>query len=1297
MRRATPPESDPRFTRPPDETYAGVGDVPDDRAEYARHQLVNNAITSELIDRITGRGDFGETIYGTRPRNQCFAGALSGQYEFREAQIDDDTFGDIAEDVAPFTAGVRFRVPADFDDITIEVSPSAVGYQRRFPTLEEQQNRAQDNEQANVLHDTGTGTATGDGNDDTEGDGADGTEAADPQDSEGEEQTGQTLLKVYERVDFDWPTVTLTADDVENLLDGERPERHVLDTNTAQTAAANVPRQYRARSGDISASEALSVPREALERPDAFDAFLDDTHGGATLEPLWRARLELNARLDGEYVLITARLVNTHGEDLTADVRGTEEEPEDPEYEKWRSTLFDVEVATRVDGVELAYFESQEIEDEYQYDDRIHGIGENCSVEPIFPAEVEPGRNADPVGVRTETVPTYRQNRYLTRDAADLLAETEVLTGEMGEEVLFDTLETIADAMDEAVEDYEAIREEMVGNKTNDAAEEFDTDVEAFKRERERFEAGIACLRRDERALEAFQLMNSAFRDYGIPSWRLFQIVFILMNIPDMLRQAAAVDDGVSVDFDDPIITEDLDRAEVIYFPTGGGKTEAYLGLVIFTAFHDRLRGKTHGTTAMAKFPLRFLSLQQLQRLARVLAKAELLRMDHPEASDGDPFSVGYLVGSQNTPNRFIEDGRYWLNEANDNPEFQSDVQYIDECPFCGNATAIEGDKVRGRIQHVCTADAADCEWVASHDQEPAPLPLYVTDREVYRFAPTFVVSTIDKIAIVGMQRRMRTLFGQTRMECDLHGYSGESGCIADMRPLNTEGDCTEEGNNVESNRHYEPAEEVSPPSLLIQDELHLLREEFGAFDSHYETFLQEHYDRITDGEWESKVVAATATIEGAERQVRALYQKETNVFPEAAPRLRQSFYAFAHPVRTQRTMVGALPRSQSRTYAIEKVHETYAKIVQEYREDPVELYEALDEVEDSYDRDDAQLPIDSEARAEVLRGVLNDYEVQTSYHYSKDNTDMMSRVVRDMINDHLRSDENHYPLNYQLLTGETSLGDVKSAMDRVERIGDDEHDDLHVLIATSMISHGVDLDELNFIGFFGLPRETAEYIQSYSRVGRKWPGTVFMLHNPMRTRDRTYYNRFQYHQAYQDLLVEATPLERYAEFAIECTMPGLFGAALVQYFDYLTEEEPGNRVYMFDGFNEAAEEGDLDYDQFLAFIERAYGLHDPLRGSDDSGTAGAPSDENSGIAIYRENVADHFQTVWDAAANDENRVPDAVANNPDLDDNNFIPTDVLERDSDARKAMTHLREIDEQLDITLDNDTNRIINEYKE
>jgi len=764
------------------------------------------------------------------------------------------------------------------------------------------------------------------------------------------------------------------------------------------------------------------------------------------------------------------------------------------------------------------------------------------------------------------------------------------------------------------------------------------------------------------------------------PGWRLFQIVFIVMSIPDIVKQADP----------DREVENKLDTTDIIYYPTGGGKTEAYLGLVTFTAFHDRLRGKTHGVTAFTKYPLRFLSLQQLGRAAEVLAHAELIRMNRDDM-EGDPFSIGYLVGSDNTPNKLMNkheygrDNRIQTAAGENGPD---EYQILSRCPFCGKDTVtIGGDIKRARIDHVCTN--SDCKWVKTHkddehayqetgsegpnsriDPPAAPLPVYIADREIYRHVPTFIVGTIDKISIMGMQRRFRTLVGRTTYWCPHHGYTGESRCLVDDYDYPRSDSC-------ESDK-LEEIELADPPSLIIQDELHLLREEFGAFDSHYETFLDALIDKQTDGRWRTKVVAATATIESANHQVNALYRREGNRFPSQGPRLKQSFYAYAHPHRTGRRMLGIIPRSVTRTFAINKIHEEYARVVQDYSREPERLIGAIQDDDSDYELDELDFPTDEAERRECLLKILDQYEVQISYHFAKDNTQLMKRSVHTMINRNLASDSKKYDLlRAQLMTGETDIDDIRAAKEVIEAPPDQRENPIHMVIATSMISHGVDIDRFNFIGFHGAPRQTAEYIQSYSRVGRSVPGTVCVLYHPMQVRDQSYYQQFHHYHEYEDLLVEATPLERWAQFAVEQTMAGIVCGALFQYYDAEYEDEIDDRLYNHTGLDKAHRQTDLSKQDVKEFVMNAYDVAD------------VDEDETSGAAMYERRVAEVFDEVWrfllSNAPEDEDEDPEYIPN---------ILQKAQEDDSKpgVRYPMMNLRDIDEQIPIEMEEGTAKTV-----
>src|SRR5205085_1041534 len=147
-----------------------------------------------------------------------------------------------------------------------------------------------------------------------------------------------------------------------------------------------------------------------------------------------------------------------------------------------------------------------------------------------------------------------------------------------------------------------------------------------------------------------------------------FQFGFLLANLRAIVQPA---DDSAIVD--------------IVWFATGGGKTETYLGLVITAAIHDRLRGKVTGITAWSRFPLRMLSLQQMQRFADAIASAEMVR--RADGIGGDPFSLGFFVGRESTPNSIRPDPEENDPWDPDDEHMPARVKVLQRCPFCAGDT----------------------------------------------------------------------------------------------------------------------------------------------------------------------------------------------------------------------------------------------------------------------------------------------------------------------------------------------------------------------------------------------------------------------------------------------------------------------------------------------------------------------------------------------------------------------------------------------------------------------------------
>ncbi|MGH3495816.1 MAG: hypothetical protein ACRDQ1_21670, partial [Sciscionella sp.] len=316
-----------------------------------------------------------------------------------------------------------------------------------------------------------------------------------------------------------------------------------------------------------------------------------------------------------------------------------------------------------------------------------------------------------------------------------------------------------------AMKAYEGAWEQQLADWPAESKAQCEAALGDFRQDIASFERGLACLNRDPLLARAFRAANRVFSavsaDREIYTWRLFQVVYQVIHVAS-LRAREQQDDDLLVE---------LDTADVLWFPTGGGKTEAYLGLIIVALFYDRLRGKRRGLTAMLRFPLRMLSGQQLQRLLIAVAGAERYRkqmLADGEAVDGDPFALGYWAGSGNSPNSLtapwadapFEHIKGWVKHVKNAPDQGDDKRIITVCPdpACKGKVVLKPDAKAVRLRHVCTQCGED-------------VPVFITDDEVYRYLPSVVVSTVDKLAHVARAHQFVNILAGPAYRCPDHGY----------------------------------------------------------------------------------------------------------------------------------------------------------------------------------------------------------------------------------------------------------------------------------------------------------------------------------------------------------------------------------------------------------------------------------------------------------------------------------------------------------------------------------------------
>ena len=660
--------------------------------------------------------------------------------------------------------------------------------------------------------------------------------------------------------------------------------------------------------------------------------------------------------------------------------------------------------------------------------------------------------------------------------------------------------------------------------------------LENFKEMEYRYKKGIDILKSDEKALKAFKLMNKSFfkNSKGYTSWRIFQIVFIISLIPEIVEK-----------------NNERDICDLLHVMTGGGKSEAYFGIVIFSAFYDRLTGKEFGPTALTKFPLRMLSIQQLQRIANLFMWAEEIRME--EKLGGEPFSIAYFVGQSKEFPRFNKDITKQILKAKSKNE-KIEGRIIDSCPICQGDVFLDVDPEKQIILHKCS----DCN---------REFRLFFTDDEIYRFIPTFIVCTVDKLAGIALNRRFKNLFGGKLDKCpNGHGFMPRN----DNCETTAENRCGEFGTSVNVSFN-------SGPSLIIQDEMHLIKEGFGTIDSHFESLFESMQFEFSGEKF--KNIAMSATVTGAEDQIEHLYHKKIRIFPCKLLDKDNIDFFFEQiqennsPVQ-QRQIIGLKPNFRDNNYALL----LSLKYISEF----------IKKVEDETSKFASENDFDENELLEIIKS----YKNILTYHNKKADVHQMNFFLDDYVNSYSQL----YQVEPLILTGDKSLDDIKEAIKQINTFYDDEtkKEKLLAVFATSIVSHGVDIDKWNIMMFQGMPRSTSEYIQALSRVGRKYPGLIFLWFYPNRTRDLSFYQNFNEYHNILEHKVEHVPLSRWAKLGFKQTFTSVFNASILNYLSDVLERP----IYSIPSVVEVLSEP-KNVALLIEFIKKAYISNSNMLGSE--------------------------------------------------------------------------------------------------
>ena len=668
------------------------------------------------------------------------------------------------------------------------------------------------------------------------------------------------------------------------------------------------------------------------------------------------------------------------------------------------------------------------------------------------------------------------------------------------------------------ISEQEELSAKLAGQKADTAKTLFTRAKVAAKR----IQNGIDLLD-DKDVRDAFCIANKAMANQAqrrlarqrkkpiqevLPEWRPFQLAFLLMNMESIVDPSS----------------HDRDVVDLLFFPTGGGKTEAYLGLAAFTLVLRRLRNpgiSSAGLTVLMRYTLRLLTLDQLGRAASLICALELEREKNVDRLGEWPFEIGLWVGQAATPNIMGEVGDGKQKTARQKTiAFKNDDRKpspipIEECPWCSekfsrNSFSLEPNEKHPTDLRVKCLNR-DCDFSARNERS---LPIVAVDEPIYRRLPCFMIATIDKFAAMPWTAEVGQFFGNVD-RYDKHGFYGAS------RP---------------GIGHPLPEGELPPPELIIQDELHLISGPLGTVAGLYETALDELCHRDVDGQRIGpKIVASTATVRRASSQIRALFGRASvDIFPPPGPDRRDSFFAHTDDVEVSnpRTYVavaapGRSPKkvflraqlclmaSAQKQFLINKSHGGEINPADPYMT-VMGYFNSLREL------GGARRIVEDEVTNALLR-------YATRKRVGEDEGSFADREFRSDVVE---------------LTSRVSTADVSNAKQRLESVFGGPKGSpkpIDVALATNMISVGLDITRLGLMLVFGQPKTSAEYIQSSSRVGRdeKRPGLVVTVLNLNRPRDRSHYERFAvYHESFYRH-VEATSVTPFSPRAMDRGLAG--------------------------------------------------------------------------------------------------------------------------------------------------------------
>lgn len=621
--------------------------------------------------------------------------------------------------------------------------------------------------------------------------------------------------------------------------------------------------------------------------------------------------------------------------------------------------------------------------------------------------------------------------------------------------------------------------------------------------------------------------------------WRAFQLAFILLNL-----------DGIFKPEDDAKWEKRNNWVDLVWFPTGGGKTEAYLGLIALTIINRRkeFNEKGGGTAAIMRYTLRLLTMQQFQRATLVIMALELIRRWGNYELGNEPINIGLWVGDNSLPNKIDDLVIEYENLKNG----RSNKIPFSSCPWCnsklnpiptGTRVTDTNDTYNFNRVHLYCHNTK-CNFSEPNffevDNLKGAIPVNLSDETIYQHPPALLFGTVDKFAQLA------------------HKVNGQNnGRNSDSRRIFGTGNW-EEG---------KPKDGYLPPDLIIQDELHLLLGPLGSAVALFESAVDQLCTRKEGTR--PKIISSTATTRNTQLQIAALFDRKVNLFPKPGVECDDSFFAFYRrrfksvedktpEYLSKRKYIGVLPTGktqiwmQMRLAAIIMTHRAIFELKELGEKHPID-FDSYPEFEKAMDYYHTTISYFNSLKE------VGKTQSQVQTYILKELRRVFSRVVRPQKLMH--SLYTYGPIQESELTGRLAGEEVKNELKSVEakwtakkRFANSENNELirgkvppEFVVATNMISVGIDVSRFNTIIMNSMPRNTAEYIQASSRVARNDYGLVLTVHHPFRARDISHYEKFiEFHEKMYSY-VEPISITPFTQKAVERYM-GLYLATMLRH-----------------------------------------------------------------------------------------------------------------------------------------------------